>query len=318
MDTTIVETAHIPKVSIGMPVYNGEPFIREALDSLLAQTFTDFELIISDNASTDKTEQICREYAAKDKRIRYIRQEINRGAAANFQYVLDEAVGEYFMWAAADDLWDSEFILKLIPLVERENIVLAFSGWVEIDENNNQKIFSNQIFLNLDYSSPCFFIYKKSLIKYIFQNWNTGKVNIIYGLIKRSLLVKSNAIKKWGDFGFAGDHYIMIELLKYGDIKLSKDYLFYKRSHSQNSGTTLSSKKSERRSIYIIMMGVLNSIYLHYKYAINIWKPLIINKKNILNIIFAIIFTLFEFTRISFYLIKILIKASFVKLNFRK
>ena len=145
MDTTIVETAHIPKVSIGMPVYNGEPFIREALDSLLVQTFTDFELIISDNASTDKTEQICREYAAKDKRIRYIRQEINRGAAANFQYVLDEAVGEYFMWAAADDLWDSEFILKLIPLVERENIVLAFSGWVEIDENNNQKTaaFSN-------------------------------------------------------------------------------------------------------------------------------------------------------------------------------
>jgi glycosyltransferase involved in cell wall biosynthesis len=94
----------VPKVSIGMPVYNGEPFIREALDSLLAQTFTDFELIISDNASTDGTEAICREYAAKDDRIRYVRQPENRGALANFQFVLDEAVGEYFMWAAADDI----------------------------------------------------------------------------------------------------------------------------------------------------------------------------------------------------------------------
>ncbi|WNC86000.1 glycosyltransferase family 2 protein [Thermosynechococcus sp. QKsg1] len=89
-------------LSIGMPVYNGAKFIREALDSLLAQTFTDFELIISDNASTDETEAICREYAAKDKRIRYVRQAQNLGAAANFKYVLDEARGEYFMWAAAD------------------------------------------------------------------------------------------------------------------------------------------------------------------------------------------------------------------------
>ncbi len=99
-----------PKVSIGMPVYNGEPFIREALDSLLAQTFTDFDLIISDNASTDGTEAICQEYAAKDKRIRYIRQTENRGATANFQFVLDEAVGEYFMWAAADDRWGELFV----------------------------------------------------------------------------------------------------------------------------------------------------------------------------------------------------------------
>lgn len=93
-----------PVVTIGMPVYNGETFIREALDSLLAQTFTDFELIISDNASTDGTDASCRKYAERDSRIRYIRQAENRGAVANFQFVLDEAVGKYFMWAAADDM----------------------------------------------------------------------------------------------------------------------------------------------------------------------------------------------------------------------
>lgn len=98
------EQQHIPKVTIGMPVYNGQLFVRAALDALLAQTFTDFELIISDNASTDNTESICREYAVRNTRIRYVRHNENRGALANFQYVLDEARGKYFMWAAADDL----------------------------------------------------------------------------------------------------------------------------------------------------------------------------------------------------------------------
>lgn len=87
-----------------MPVYNGKAFIREAIDSLLAQTFTDFELIISDNASTDGTDASCRKYAERDSRIRYVRQPENRGAVTNFQFVLDEAVGKYFMWAAADDM----------------------------------------------------------------------------------------------------------------------------------------------------------------------------------------------------------------------
>ena len=100
----------MPKVTIGMPVFNGESFIREALDSLLAQTFIDFELIISDNASTDKTEAICRDYAANDSRIRYVRQAQNLGAMLNFKFVFDESQCEYFMWAACDDIWSPEFL----------------------------------------------------------------------------------------------------------------------------------------------------------------------------------------------------------------
>jgi len=99
-----------PLVSIGMPVFNGEQFIPAALDSILGQSFTDFELIVSDNASTDGTECICREYAERDKRIRYLRQPTNIGATANFKFVLDEARGEYFMWAACDDTRSPDFI----------------------------------------------------------------------------------------------------------------------------------------------------------------------------------------------------------------
>lgn len=104
------ETPAVPKVSIGMPVYNGEQFIRGALDSLLEQSFSDFELIISDNASTDGTEEICRKYVNRDRRIRYTRQPLNLGAYANFKFVLDEARGEYFMWAACDDTRSADFI----------------------------------------------------------------------------------------------------------------------------------------------------------------------------------------------------------------
>lgn len=126
-----------PKVSIGMPVYNGEPFIREALDSLLAQTFTDFELIISDNASTDDTEEICQNYASKDSRIRYIRQPKNLGASYNFQFVLDEAVGEYFMWAAHDDLRSQDSLEYYLSNIG--DAKAFFSSYDFIDWSNNKK-----------------------------------------------------------------------------------------------------------------------------------------------------------------------------------
>jgi glycosyltransferase involved in cell wall biosynthesis len=130
--TLLCEEAHIPKVSIGLPVYNGEKYIREALDSLLAQTFTDFELIISDNASADRTETICREYAERDPRIRYVRQAENRGAVANFQFVLDEAKGVYFKWMAYDDYLAPRFIELIVGYLDRNQGVVSCISDVEV------------------------------------------------------------------------------------------------------------------------------------------------------------------------------------------
>jgi glycosyltransferase involved in cell wall biosynthesis len=96
-----------------MPVFNGEKYLDGALKALLHQTFTDFELVISDNASTDLTERICREAAERDSRIRYIRQEVNIGAVSNFNYVLQQARGSYFLWAAVDDLWSPNYLETL-------------------------------------------------------------------------------------------------------------------------------------------------------------------------------------------------------------
>lgn len=106
-------------VSIGMPVYNGERYIRRAIDSLLDQDYENFELIISDNASTDKTIHICEEYAQRDNRIRIHKHSHNTGIQKNFQTVLDLAQGEYFMWAAVDDFWLPEFVSVLIKELNR-------------------------------------------------------------------------------------------------------------------------------------------------------------------------------------------------------
>ena len=123
----------IPVVSIGLPVFNGEPSIRAALESLLAQTFTDFELIISDNASTDATESICREYAARDPRINYFHHEKNQGASANFQFVLDRARGEFFMWAACDDVRSTDFISVNLDFLRNNPDFVASTSPVRFD-----------------------------------------------------------------------------------------------------------------------------------------------------------------------------------------
>jgi glycosyltransferase involved in cell wall biosynthesis len=98
------------RVSIGMPAYNAAGEIEAAIHCLLTQTYRDFELIISDNASSDGTSEVCERLARQDERIRYVRQPQNLGALQNFQHVLDRAQGVYFMWAATDDRWAPFFV----------------------------------------------------------------------------------------------------------------------------------------------------------------------------------------------------------------
>ena len=116
--TTPSHPSHACTVSIGIPVYNGENFIREALRSLIAQTFSDFEVVISDNCSTDRTQAICREYALLDSRFSYFRHEYNVGAFNNFKFVLESSRGKYFMWLACDDfLSNAQYLSQLVSML---------------------------------------------------------------------------------------------------------------------------------------------------------------------------------------------------------
>ena len=116
--TNNVEPITAPLVSIGLPVYNGARKVIAAIEGILAQTYRNFELIISDNCSTDETEKICRNFAAKDKRIKYIRQAENIGALKNFKFVLEQAQGQYFFWAACDDWRSPDFVEVNVAFLE--------------------------------------------------------------------------------------------------------------------------------------------------------------------------------------------------------
>jgi glycosyltransferase involved in cell wall biosynthesis len=124
----------VPRLSIGLPVYNGADHLPESLEALLGQTFEDFELIISDNASTDDTADICHQYQEQDTRIRYFRQPVNKGSAANHNFVVEQARGEFFKWASHDDLYGRDLIrLCVEALDERPEVVLAHSWTAVID-----------------------------------------------------------------------------------------------------------------------------------------------------------------------------------------
>lgn len=126
-------TRMLPQASIGMPVYNGARFVRQALDSIVGQTFEDWELIISDNASTDETEDICQSYT-HDRRIRYERNATNIGAKANFNRVYELAAGRYFKWAAHDDVCDPRFLARTVDVLDHDDsIVLCHARTSMID-----------------------------------------------------------------------------------------------------------------------------------------------------------------------------------------
>ena len=128
-----------PKITLGLLVYNGERYLGQTIDSLLSQTYGDFELLVSDNASTDGTEDICRSYAAQDRRISYVRQRENVGAMGNFNYLASRATTDYFKWCAADDLIAPSFLATCIEFLESQpNFVLCQSSTRTIGFDNSE------------------------------------------------------------------------------------------------------------------------------------------------------------------------------------
>jgi glycosyltransferase involved in cell wall biosynthesis len=170
-----------PKITIGLPVYNGEKFIKTCIESILNQTFLDFELLISDNASTDSTSEICNEYASKDKRIRYSCNLKNIGGIENFKYLLDIAKGKYFMWIAADDLLGDKDYLKKINNEISDKYDFYFTEVSIIDENykfKSQKIMkvflnckTNFDFLKASLSLSSLFIYSLFKKEILIEDW---------------------------------------------------------------------------------------------------------------------------------------------------
>lgn len=237
----------LPKVSIGMPVYNGELFIHEALNSLLNQSFANFELIISDNGSTDSTETICKDYAEKDVRIRYVRHAENRGALANFQFVLDEAVGEYFMWAAADDIWDKKWIEELLYILV-DNKTFAFGRLITIN-SRSESMYNPSSGNSFNFTGGVFF----RRLKYYVSIPALGKANPIYGLFYRFELINFK-LSTIGGIDFGGDMLLIFNFLgKLELVKPLKMVNLYKRLHDDPQNSNLGKNFKEKRFFDFIL-----------------------------------------------------------------
>lgn len=212
-----------PLVSIGVPVYNGEPYLAEALDSLLAQTFEDLEVIICDNASTDGTEEIGRAYAARDGRVRYVRNPSNVGPTANHRRTFELSRGRYFRWAAADDVSAPQSLARCVEVLDREpGVVLAYPKTRFIDEHGR---------VTQDYEDRLDLRSRSAGERYWQVRTRLARCNAMFGLMRADVLKQTALL---GDYRSA-DLVFLAELSLYGMFWEVPEFLFYRRFHSAAS-----------------------------------------------------------------------------------
>lgn len=210
-------------VQIGMPVYNGARFIEEALRSLSMQSFPDWELLIADNASIDGTEDICRNFAKIDDRIKYFRHDSNIGAPSNFKYLLDNATAPYFMWAAADDVWGPDFIVNCRSrLSAQPDCGMAFTGLDVIDS------FGQVIRHCTDVPSFSGAPNWSTIARYVWSPEFHGKANLIYSLFRTNVCKAAHHrfpfTLDWG-----GDMCFNLAAMTMGKVDVVSDVHFFKR-----------------------------------------------------------------------------------------
>ena len=211
-----------PRLTIGLPVYNGERYLAEAIDALLGQSYKDFELIISDNASTDGTAEICQRYVRQDARVRYIRQPKNIGLAPNHNVVVEQARGELFKWAANDDLYARELIERCIDaLDEHPDVVLAHCWTARIDGSGA---------VTLAYEYPLNTSSPRAPERFRSLLFDSGGDDD-YGVIRTEVL-RRTAMKE--SYHHA-DHTIIAELALYGRFYQVPDWLYFRRDHPERA-----------------------------------------------------------------------------------
>jgi glycosyltransferase involved in cell wall biosynthesis len=213
-----------PRVSVGMPLYNAERFLAQTLDSILGQSFRDFEVVLSDNGSTDRTEQICREYAAKDSRIRYYRNEVNRGAAWNHNRVFELSRGEYFKWNSYDDLLAPEFLERCVAELDRDHsVVLCCSKVMDIDGGGQSMTVKGSK------ASTCAQPHER--FRALIHKAHTCEE--IYGLMRSEILKRTPLIGAYT----SSDQNLLAELALHGQFREVPEVLFFHRWHEASSYT---------------------------------------------------------------------------------
>ncbi len=216
-----------------MPVFNGERYVEEAIRSVLNQTDEDFELIISDNASSDRTGEICSDYAARDSRIVYTENETNVGAARNYNLLFRRAQGKYFRWFNSDDLCAPEYHQRCLAVLDAHPDAVLCYGKTDIVDSEGRLLEHYED--NLDLQQ------EKASERYMRFHECVGLTNVIYGLMRSPAVAKTGLM---GDGSYsAADVNFMAELTLYGKFIEIPETLFFRRMHSEASSWA---RKNER------------------------------------------------------------------------
>lgn len=237
-----------PILSIGLPVYNGERFLAKALNSLLSQTYSDFELFLSDNASTDHTEEICRDYASRDRRIRYFRNATNMGAGWNFLRVYRLAQRKYYKQAAHDDFCEPRFLEVCVNALEQDaELIVACTKTRIVDADGR--------FLE-DYECPLRIEDRDPVTRFSDLVLLGHRCFPIFGVHRRSALER---LPPMGSFAHA-DRILLAQLGLMGRFYESPERLFISTRHSGQSVWTVSARSSDRRIRLTDKVGTLPSL----------------------------------------------------------
>ncbi|MEM9561979.1 MAG: glycosyltransferase family 2 protein [Actinomycetota bacterium] len=222
-----------PQLCIGLPVFNGEDFLEESIDSILDQSFDDFELIISDNASTDRTPEIVRDYATRDHRIRYHRHEQNLGASANYDSVWRRCRSPYFKWAAADDLYAPWFLERCLSVLEAEPVVgLAYPTAAFIGADSKVTYAFDDVVDMPDHWAEDRVRRTIQFIDALLEDGSTANV-MVFGVIRSDVLRRINPIGNY----FGADQTFMAELVEAAPVVEVPGTGLFLRRHDGSSST---------------------------------------------------------------------------------
>lgn len=221
---SLATDAGTTRVGIGLPVLNGGAYLAESLESLLAQTYGDFELVVSDNGSTDDTEEICREFARRDDRVRYLRTTVNRGAAWNYEHVFRETTGPYFRWATHDDLLDPTNLARCVEVMDGAppDVVLVYPKTRLVDGAGAPLSDYED---NLDVRQRSAAARMSHVVRHIVMS------NATYGLFRRSALERTRLLGGYP----SSDYVLMAEVALVGQIWEIPERLFARRVHDEMS-----------------------------------------------------------------------------------
>jgi len=217
-------------VTIGFPVYNGEAFLEEALQSVLSQSFEDFELLIADNASTDRTPAICEAVAGADARVRYVRHKTNIGASPNFNFVINQAHGDYFRVAHHDDVLEPGCLEACVSVLDSSpEVVLAFTQSVTIDQEGKVLPRDRSLPYQLLQTRPSE-RFDFSLSTFLFKR-REGMLNAVFGLMRTLDLVATGGVGSY----MHGDHILLSQMALRGFFMEFPETLFRRRDHPDRS-----------------------------------------------------------------------------------